>query len=372
MRICLNDVKTYNRQFENQCIESTRSILRSGSYILGDTLASFERDVAAYLGVKYCVGVASGTDALEVAFKLLNLSETDEIIIQANAYIACAFGAIQSKASLRIIDCAKDATFDIDAFEAAISPKTKAVLVVHLYGDCCDMERLSKMCKDKSIYLIEDCAQSFGSGFNGKKLGSFGDMSCHSFYPTKNLGAIGDAGAICTNNDTFAAQAKIYRNLGCPAKYVNTMKGTNARMDPLQASYLAIKLPHLDDMIRKKRDIAVQYELELAYPHVKNTDKRVYSSYHLFVIYVGQEQRDALGAHLAKQDIETIIHYPIPFFKSEAFTEYNHLSFPNAERLSNSILSIPMHCLLTDDEVRKIILHINAFKEDNEAPVSFV
>jgi dTDP-4-amino-4,6-dideoxygalactose transaminase len=184
-------------------------------------------------------------------------------------------------------------------------------------------------------------------------------MSCHSFYPTKNLGALGDAGAICTNDKQLYENIKVYRNLGCPQKYIHTMKATNARLDPLQAAFLSLKLKTVDDTISKKQTIAQRYVQELPCRHIKNSDRKALSSYHLFVIQV--DKRDALSAYLAGKGIETIIHYPIPFYKSEAFKEYNHLTFDHAEHLSSTILSIPMHCLLTEEQIRTIVLHINAF-----------
>jgi len=361
METPLTDVRAYNAIFADKFAEETRRTVLSGRYILGGKVAEFESDVAKYIGTSRCVGVASGTDALEVVFSLLNLRSEDEIVIQANAYIACALGTLRSPAKLRIIDCAHDGTFDIDMLVNTITSNTKAVLVVHLYGDCCDMTRLAKVCSDNSLLLIEDCAQSFGSSYAGKMLGSFGFASCHSFYPTKNLGAIGDAGAVCTNNEEFATTVQTYRNLGSPAKYVNTLKGTNARLDALQASFLSMKLPGLDSAILRKIEISKRYIELLKFRHVKNTDTNVRSSYHLYVIYIG-DSRDAFVDHMTKGGIETIIHYPVPFYKSEAYSELNRLEFNNAETLSRGIVSIPMHPLLTDEAVRLISLHINAFE----------
>lgn len=361
MEIPLTDVKAYNAMFADQFAETTQNIVLSGRYILGGKVVDFENAVANYIGTSHCIGVASGTDALEVVFSLLDLSPDDEIVIQANAYIACALGTLRSPAKLRIIDCAPNGTFDIDNLLDVINVNTKAVLVVHLYGDCCDMNRLAEVCTNHSLLLIEDCAQSFGSSYCGKMLGSFGFASCHSFYPTKNLGAIGDAGGVCTNNYKFASKIQTYRNLGSPVKYVNTLKGTNARLDALQAAFLSIKLPSLNDAIVRKIEISKVYQDILKFKHVKNSDPNVRSSYHLYVIYIG-EFRDKFVDHMTKGGIETIIHYPILFYKSEAYSELNHLEFKNAEMLAQGIVSIPMHPLLSDETVRKIGLHINAFE----------
>jgi dTDP-4-amino-4,6-dideoxygalactose transaminase len=355
--IALNDVKEYNAGFIDDFTKDVSSLIHSGRYILGDTVAELETRISEYIGVRHCVGVSSGTSALELAFAALNLGPEDEVIIQANAYIACAFGILQSKAAMKIIDCELSGVFSISEFERNITPQTKAVLVVHLYGDCCNMERMVSLCHKKGIHLIEDCAQSFGSSYGTKKLGSFGVMSCHSFYPTKNLGALGDAGAICTNDERIADVLKNVRNLGSMQKYVHTMKGTNSRLDPIQACILLRKLPDVDRTIRIKRAIAEEYIRSIRHPHLKNPDPKAFSSYHLYVISV--HNRDAFVEAMKSANIETIIHYPVPFYKSEAYSELNHLTFPIAEALSKTIVSIPLYCTLSSDQVRYIILHAN-------------
>lgn len=333
-------------------IRNLEETIESGSYILGPTVRKFEDSLASYLGGGYAIGVGSGTGALELAFESLGLTENDEIIIQANAYIACAFGALRSNAKIRIVDCDPNGLFSIANFQAAITSNTKAVLVVHLYGDCCDMDALTDMCNLKDIVVIEDCAQSLGSYWNNKKLGSFGDISCHSFYPTKNLGALGDAGAVvCKNKETAECIRKL-RNLGSTEKYIHSLKGTNSRMDSIQAAFLCEKLQYMDQTILDKRVIAKHYT-DSGLNHVRNHDDRVFHSYHLYVIKT--DKRDVLMNSLATRGIETIIHYPIPFYKSKAFSEFNHLKFENAEALSRTVLSIPIHTSLTSTEQTYII-----------------
>ena len=353
-KLTMSNVKENNNQYMEQFLLQTKEIISSGSYILGKKVEEFESQLASYLGIPYCLGVSSGTSALELVFSVLNLTENDEIIIQANAYIACAFGTLKSKASLKIIDCELDGTFSISQLESSLTSKTKAVLVVHLYGDCCNMDKLSSFCKEKQIFLIEDCAQSLGSKYNGKKLGSFGDFSCHSFYPTKNLGAIGDAGAIGFLDSRFLTPLKQLRNLGSTEKYKHVLKGTNSRMDTLQASFLSTKLPDLDKQIEMKRNIAFDY----CKNHLKNTDPLVTHSYHLYVIV--HEDRDSLMKYLACHGIETLIHYPIPFYKSKAF-EPNCLEFKNAEYLASRMLSIPIHSSLEKHEIEYIKKIYNSF-----------
>jgi len=343
-KITMSNVKETNSLYMDNFLSQTKEIISSGSYILGKKVEQFESELSSYLGIPYCLGVSSGTSALELVFSVLNLTEDDEIIIQANAYIACAFGTLKSKASLKIIDCELDGTFSISQLESSLTSKTKVVLVVHLYGDCCNMEKLSSFCKEKQIFLIEDCAQCLGSEYNGKKLGSFGDFSCHSFYPTKNLGAIGDAGAIGFLDSKYEIPLKQLRNLGSTEKYKHVLKGTNSRMDTLQASFLSTKLPDLDKQIEIKREIASKY----CENHLKNLDPLVKHSYHLYVI--SHEDRESLMKYMASHGIETLIHYPIPFYKSKAFEEYNFLEFKNADYLASRILSIPIHFSLTSEQ----------------------
>lgn len=354
-KLSMSNVKENNSVYMDQFLSQTKEIIESGSYILGKKVEEFEMSLASYLGIPHCLGVSSGTSALELVFSVLNLSEDDEIIIQANAYIACAFGTLKSKASLKIIDCELDGTFSIRELESALTPKTKAVLVVHLYGDCCNMDKLSKLCNERQVFLIEDCAQSLGSEYNGKKLGSFGDFSCHSFYPTKNLGAIGDAGAIGFQVSKYITPLKQLRNLGSTEKYKHVLKGTNSRMDTLQASFLSTKLPDLDKQIEVKRIIASEY----CGNHLRNPDPLVKHSYHLYVIV--HEERESLMKYMASNGIETLIHYPIPFYKSKAFEEYNSLVFKNTEYLAPRILSIPIHSSLTSVEREYVKNTFNSF-----------
>lgn len=349
--ITMSNVKENNLLYIEEFLNKTKEVIESGSYILGKKVEEFENKFCQYLNVPYCVAVSSGTSALELVFSILNLNENDEIVIQANAYIACAFGTLKSKAKLKIIDCELDGTFSINNLENIITKNTKVVLVVHLYGDCCNMELLSEVCHKNNILLVEDCAQSLGSEYNSKKLGSFGDFSCHSFYPTKNLGAIGDAGAIVFKNEDYKQILKKYRNLGSTEKYKHDLKGTNSRMDALQSVFLLAKMKDLDNQINTKRNIAQFYSENLN--HLHNLDSYVKHSYHLFVIVV--DNRDSVMKYLYDNGIETLIHYPIPFYKSKAFQEYNLLEFKNTEFLASRILSIPIHTSLNKEQQQKIV-----------------
>ena len=361
MNILINNVSEYNQLFQDKYIENLNSLLKKGNYILGEEVATFEKKLASYIGTEYCLGLSSGTSALELAFEALELNEDDEVIIQANAYIACAFGALKSNAKLVIIDCDKNGVFDIIEFQAKINSKTKAVLVVHLYGDCCNMELMSSLCKEKNIKLIEDCAQAQGTKYNNKMIGSFGDISCFSFYPSKNLGALGDGGAVCMNNKLYYDKIRHLRNLGSIKKYEHEIKSTNSRLDTIQALFLLSKFDDIDRTIQHKQSLTSIYKAMNCrlFRHIENDDPLIHHSYHLYVIQLNDDvKREEFMQYLAKDGVETIIHYKNPFYKCNAFSEFNHLTFPNTEKLANTIVSIPIYNTMTEKQtiyVTKVI-----------------
>lgn len=351
--IQMSDIRDYNASFTDGFLDDIRSVLQSGRYILGDQVEAFEKAIASYVGTQYAIGVGSGTTALELAFRALELKPTDEIIIQANTYIASAFGAIVSGAKLVPVDCELNGTLSLESVYKAYTPNTRAVLVVHLYGDCCNMEELATFCREKGLYLVEDCAQCLGSSYKDTKLGAWGTISCHSFYPSKNLGAIGDAGAVLTNDAGLARKCRLLRNLGVSAKYIHDIKATNGRMDTLQAAFLLRKLPDMDNVISQKRKVASLYIQQLKDRHIRSMDPNVYHTYHIFAVQAG-ENRDQIMKELAKAGIETLIHYPYPFYKTKAFEEYNHMTFPNTEHLAKTMLSLPMFATLTSAQIDHI------------------
>ena len=352
-RVPFTDTRDYNQGFAEGFAEDLQSVLQSGRYILGDQVAAFEKKLAEAVGANHAIAVSSGTAALELAFRALNLAPTDEIIVPANAYIASIFGAMASGARIVPVDCELDGTLDLDEVASHVTHRTKAVLVVHLYGDSCNMAELSEFCQDRGIVLIEDCAQSFGTSYAGRPHGSFGDMACFSFYPTKNLGALGDAGAITTNRPGYALACRQMRNLGSTVKYIHDIQGTNARMDTLQAAFLLRKFDDMTRVINEKRTIAAQYTQDLSLYHIRNNDPRVRHSYHLYVL--ATRNRERICKALAAKGIETILHYPIPFYKSSAFHWLNHLSFPNTEVLAKTVFSIPLYASLTQKDIDHVI-----------------
>lgn len=349
----------YQEEFEKKAIE----VLRSGWYVLGNEVKSFEKEFANYIGSKHCVGLASGLDALWMAFRLLGIGVGDEVIVQANTYIASVMGITMNGATPIFVE--PDSYYNIDAskIEEKITDKTKAILVVHLYGQASNMSKIVEICRKYDLRLVEDCAQSHGATFDGKTTGTFGDVGCFSFYPSKNLGAFGDAGAIVTNNDELANMFRVYRNYGSEKRYYNKVVGANSRLDEMQAGLLRVRLKYLDVLADEKRRICEKYLTELKNDKIELPKIREGASHiwHQFVIRT--EARDELIDYLDVHNIGTIIHYPIPPHLSEA---YNYLGysvgdFPITEKYSNTVLSIPLYNGMTKEEQDYVIKTINSF-----------
>lgn len=349
----------YQDEFEKKALE----VLRSGWYVLGKEVAAFEEEFADYTGAKYCVGLASGLDALWLAFRVLNIKEGDEVIVQGNTYIASVMGITINGATPVFVE--PDDYYQINPakIEEKITDRTKAVLVVHLYGQASDMAPIVELCKKYKLRLVEDCAQSHGACFNGKMTGTFGDIGCFSFYPSKNLGAFGDGGAIVTDDEQIAKDMKVYRNYGSEKRYYNKVVGTNSRLDEIQAGLLRVRLSHLDDLTEEKRRIAARYFKELhndkiLLPRFIEGSTHVY---HQFVVRC--KERDELIAYLDEKEIGTIIHYPIPPHLAEAYRYlgFKEGDFPMTERLAKEVLSIPMYNGMTEEEQTYIIDTINGF-----------
>ena len=349
----------YQKEFEKEALK----VLRSGWYVLGNEVQSFENEFAAYLGAKHCVGLASGLDALWIAFRLLEIGPGDEVIVQGNTYIASVMGITINGATPVFVE--PDEYYNIDAskIEEKITDKTRAVLVVHLYGQASNMEPIVELCKKYNLRLVEDCAQSHGAGFKGKKTGTFGDIGCFSFYPSKNLGAFGDAGAIVTNNPSIADDARVFRNYGSEKRYYNKVVGTNSRLDEIQAAFLRVRLSHLDSLAEEKKKICEKYLKELhndkiILPKIREGATHIW---HQFVIQ--SEYRDELIQYLDQHNIGTIIHYPIPPHLSEA---YHYLGvkegkLPITENYARTVLSLPLYNGMTKEEQDYVIAAINQF-----------
>lgn len=349
----------HQEEFEKKAIE----VLRSGWYVLGNEVNNFEKEFADYVGAKYCVGLASGLDALWIAFRILGIGEGDEVIVQGNTYIASVMGITINGATPVFVE--PDEYYNIDAakIEEKITEKTKAILVVHLYGQASNMEPIVKICNKYNFRLVEDCAQAHGAKFNGKQIGTFGDIGCFSFYPSKNLGAFGDAGAIVTNNAKIAEDTRVFRNYGSEKRYYNKVVGTNSRLDEIQAGLLRVRLKHLDELTEEKRLICERYLKELkndkiVLPRIREGATHIW---HQFVIK--SDYRDELIEYLDGRGIGTIIHYPIPPHLSEAYQylKIKEGDLPITEEYAKTVLSIPLYNGMTKEEQDYIIQCINEF-----------
>ena len=331
-------------------------IFEKTDFILGKDLEIFEHNFAKYITTDYCVGVANGTDALEMAVQALELQKDDEVITQANTYVATCFGVTNNNVKLKLVDINSNTyQIDLDELEHKITDKTKVVIVVHLTGSCCNMERLMSIIKKHKLLLIEDCAQSHGAYYNNKKLGSFGILSTHSFYPGKNLGAFGDGGAICTSNYKLYDKLQKIRNNGSIEKYKHEIFGRNSRLDTLQAAILDVKLKNLDANNEKRRQNAQLYFKllkkigEIQLPEIEDGCIPVY---HLFIVRA--YKRNELKKYLEEHDVSTGIHYPTTIANLKCYENYFEEKYERAEKNSENILSLPMFPDLTEQEITRI------------------
>lgn len=343
-------------------------IFEKTDFILGKDLEIFEKNFARYIRSNYCVGVANGTDAVEMAVQSLKLNDDDEIITQANTYVATCFGITNNNIKLKLVDIDPDTyQMDLDQLEKKITDKTKVVIVVHLTGSSCDMERLMTIIQKYNLILIEDCAQSHGAYFNNKRLGTFGLLSTHSFYPGKNLGAFGDGGAICTSDYDLFYKLLNIRNNGSIEKYKHEMFGRNSRLDTLQAAILDIKLQHLDANNDKRRKNAKMYFDLLQNANDIKLPKIVEGCipvYHLFIIRI--DKRDELKDYLEKNGVSTGIHYPISISNLKCYENYFEEKCERAEENSKKILSLPMFPDLTENEIQTVCNLIIDFYDKNK------
>ena len=365
MNIPVCDLKRQFDLYAPELEEKAVQVLRGGWYILGREVTAFEEEFAEYVGAKHCVGLASGLDALWIAFRLLGIGQGDEVIVCSNAYIACVMGITMSGAAPVFVE--PDAYDNIDAarIEAAITPRCKAILAVHLYGQTCDMEAIEDIAKRRSLTIVEDCAQSHGSAFAGRQAGTFGKIGCFSFYPTKGLGAFGDGGAVVTDDAELAQRVRTFRNYGSRVKYHNEVVGANSRLDELQAGLLRVRLRHLNELNAERQIMAARYTQGIKNPLVSlpQVREQAYTTWHQYVVH--SPARDRLAAFLKDSGIGTGIHYPIPPHLSEAYRSlgYHAGDFPVAEQYAREVLSLPMFNGITEAEQAYVIDRINAFKE---------
>jgi dTDP-4-amino-4,6-dideoxygalactose transaminase len=365
------DLKSVNNCYRAELIEACTRVIDSGWYIAGNELLNFEREFAAYCGVKNCVGVANGLDALSLIFRawkeLGKLRDGDEVIVPANTYIASIL-AITENNLVPVLVEPDDSTYNLCpvSVESAITERTRVILAVHLYGQLASMDELLDFAGRRNLLVLEDAAQSHGASRNGRKSGSWGDAAGFSFYPGKNLGALGDAGAVATNDDDLAQAIRALRNYGSHEKYTNIYRGLNSRLDEMQAAMLSVKLKYLDKEVRSRREIAKLYMDGIDNPAIKlpvpaGTFVMDFESHvwHLFVIRC--EQRQALQQHLAASGVQTLIHYPIPPHKQQAYAKWNSISLPITERIHQQVLSLPIGPTISRQEAYQVIAACNGF-----------
>lgn len=361
------DLRASNQRFENAFKEQFQQFLDAGHYILGSKVTSFETAFAHYCGTKHCVGVGNGLDALRLileAYKVLNkLKDGDEILVAANTYIATIIAIKQAGLTPVLVEAeAETFNFDLTDLQTKISTKTKAIMPVHLYGQLAPMQAITELASHNKLLVIEDAAQAHGAkDKTNTRAGNLGDAAGFSFYPSKNLGALGDGGAVTTNDDVLAETIKKLRNYGTNTKYVNELLGVNSRLDAIQAAFLNIKLPSLDADNDKRRSIAKRYLLEIknekiSLPQYDGSENHVF---HLFVVQV--KNRENFIKYLDKNKVGYLIHYPIPPHKQEALPEFKQLSFPVTEKIHQQVISLPMSPVMNDSQIKKVIQVLNDY-----------
>lgn len=388
------DIQKITESYEPELSEAIQRVVHRGWFLLGEEVAAFEKEYAEYIGSKHCIGVANGLDALRLIFRAYIetgvMKEGDEVIVPANTYIASILAVTENRLKPVLVEPDINTyNLNISFVENHITERTKAILVVHLYGRACWSEELEKIAKKYNLKIIEDNAQAAGAMAQGsglraqgqdgfalcsepcalRRTGSLGHAAGHSFYPGKNLGALGDAGAVTTDDDELASVIRAMANYGSSKKYVNDYKGINSRLDEIQAAVLRVKLPRLDSDNQKRREIAQYYLENIKHPEIilPLTDYRLpvngylQHTWHLFVIR--HPQRDELQKYLADNGIQTLIHYPIPPHKQKAYREWNHQSLPITEKIHNEVLSLPVSQVMTDNEVEEVVRVINGWED---------
>lgn len=362
--IQVNNLQRGFAMHQQEYEEAALKVLRSGWYVLGNEVNAFENEFAHVVGAKYAIGVDNGLNAIVLGVKALDIGHGDEVIVAANTYIATVLGVSLNGATPVFVDVTENHNIDPDKIEASITEKTKAVLVTHLYGQACEMEKIVEICERRSLYLLEDCAQSHCATFNGKTTGTFGIMGFFSFYPTKNLGAFGDAGAIVTNDKVLRDKLMALRNYGSIKRYQNDYEGHNSRLDELQAGLLRVKLKYLDELTHERREIAQQYfenmhNLQIKLPKCAEGASHVY---HLFVVQT--KERERFMAHLKACGVASDIHYPTPPFlaKPYQYLGKSYADFPVTEMLYQRIVSLPIFNGMTMEERQQVIKAVNSFE----------
>ncbi len=362
--IAWSDLTYIHSVVRDEINESVKNVLDSNWFIMGKELEAFEEEYAQFCGAKHCIGVGNGLDALHIILKAYGIGAGDEVIVPANTFIATALAVSYCGATPVLVD-ADENTYNIHAtkIEEKITDKTKAIMAVHLYGRVADIEKIYQVAEKYNLKVIEDAAQAHCAVLNGKKTGNLGDAAGFSFYPGKNLGAFGDAGAITTNDDELAKKMRALRNYGSEVKYHHIYKGCNSRLDELQAAMLRVKLKHMEEWTKERQRIAQYYIENISNPKIKlpTAPEREQHVWHIFPIFV--EDRDELMKYLNDKGIQTLIHYPIPIHMQECYKElgYNKGDFPVAERLAKQEVSIPLWVGMKDEVLKAVVEALNSF-----------
>lgn len=367
--IKLVDLDKQDVPIQTEIINAIRAVIQKKDFILGHEVKEFENQFAKYCGVKYCIGVASGTDALLLSLKAINVNPNNEVITPCNTFISTVFAILQSGAKPILVDVEeKSALIDIGKIEKAITPKTAAIIPVHMYGNPVDMKKINILAKKHGVKVIEDACQAHGSLYENNYMGSWGDLGCFSFYPSKNLGAYGDGGAIVTNNKSLAQQIQILRNVGQTTKNKHLLLGYSSRLDTIQAAVLSVKLKYLNTWNKRRVKIAKLYKKLLSDIPIGLLDvnDNCLPNYYLYVIRT--PERDKLLKHLKQNGVSCSVHYPTPIHMQPSMKTlgYKKGDFPVAEKLSKEVLSLPMHPYLQTKEVIQIVNLIKKFHKNDK------
>lgn len=365
MKVSFNVLDRQYLKYKDEYLVKVAEILERGHYVLGNEVRLFEEEYAQYVGAQYCVGVASGLDALILSMRALDIKNGDEVIVQGNAYIASIMGITMNGATPVLVEPDNCYNIDVEKIEEKITEKTKAILVVHLYGQMANVLKIREICDRYELYMIEDCAQAHGSKRCEIRAGELADMACWSFYPSKNLGAFGDGGAVTLNNEEMSKAIKTLRNYGSDKRYHNKVVGYNSRLDELQAGLLRVKLSHLEELLDERKYIARCYldGIENKYVELPCMIHQSNPVWHLFVVQVESSRRMQFIEYLEQNGIQSLIHYPVPPHLSEAYSYlgYKAGDFPITERLSQRVISLPIYIGMTETEIKYVIDTVNGY-----------
>lgn len=359
-----NDSKRLFDRYQNEFEQAALKVLRSGWYVLGTNVQEFEKEFAESVGSKYCAGVDNGTNAIKLGIQALGIGPGDEVIVQANTYIATVLGITSNRATPIFVEPNEFYNMDANEIESKISKKTKAIIVTHLYGQATKMDKIIELCDKYKLYLLEDCAQSHYAEYKGKKVGTFGSFGFFSFYPTKNIGAFGDAGAIVTDDEELYKKVTMLRNYGSSVRYhFDLENGSNSRLDEMQAALIRVKIRHANEITNEKCSIAKKYLSGIKNDLITlpKLDRDCSSVWHLFVLEV--ENRDAFVQYMLSKGVKTDIHYPIPPHLSKCYRSFGyHIGdFPKTEYLANHIVDLPIFNGMTDEEINAVIEAVNSY-----------